>query len=170
MAKERFWNRPLVEPSKYPTPGELHASMIEYFDWAHDNPLEEVRPFSFQGDSWNHAMDKARAFTEQGLRVFLGLSKKDWTALREDEAYEHVFGWADEVMYQQKFELGAADLLNASFIARDIGLTDKRELGGIPGQPLEVSARDQLLDELARIASAADEDAGDGEAGEAERE
>lgn len=134
--------------------GELHTSCVEYFDWAHDNPLHEARPFAYQGDSWVEEVAKARAFTRQGLCTFLGVSIKEWDSYKDIDDLMPVYEWAEQVIYQQKFELAASDLLNASFIARDLGMTDKRELGGIPGQPLEVSAREQLLDRLAGIAAA----------------
>lgn len=150
---DHFWIRSKPSASKQWTADELYLTAIEYFNWSHNNPLYELRPFAYKGDSWVEEVPKARAFTERGLCTFLGISLKEWQEMSKADHLAPITSWAEQVIHQQKFELAAADLLNAGFIARDLGLSDKRELGGIPGQPLEVSAREQLLDRLSGIAS-----------------
>lgn len=135
----RFWHRE-SRVKGIDNPRGLKASCAEYFDWAHENDLEEVKVFAFKGDSWNHEVARPRAFSLHALCVFLGISRARWEAMKVDEELAEVQAWAEDVIYQQKFELAAAELLNPSFIARDLGLADKRELGGIPGQPLGIAA------------------------------
>lgn len=149
----QFWKRSKPQASALWTADKLHAAIVEYFDWAHSNPLLEAKPFAYKGDSWIEEVDKARPFTLHGVCTFIGVSLKEWAELEKDEELANVCAWASQIIYQQKFELAAVDLLNANFIARDLGIADKKEIGGIAGQPIEVSAREQLLDRLSGIAA-----------------
>ena len=68
--------------------------------------------------------------------------------------YGEVLDWIEEVIYTQKFEGAAGNMMNANFLARDLGLADKSELSGPNGGPLqteEVSARDIINGKLARL-------------------
>ena len=47
---ERFWHHRKKAAVKY-NPTSLHKTLVDYFDWATDNPLIELKAFSFQGDS-----------------------------------------------------------------------------------------------------------------------
>ena len=44
--------------------------------------------------------------------------------------------WAEAVIYRQKFEGAAADMLNQAIIARELGLVDRKEMTGLGGGPL----------------------------------
>jgi len=72
-----------------------------------------------------------RAMTIGGLCVFLDINRATWNVWREKrpDLYE-VITRAEEIIYQQKFEGASADLLNSNIIARDLGLTDKKDLSG----------------------------------------
>lgn len=123
-----FWNT--REVAGINTPEDLRASAIEYFDWAHDAPLSEAKAFAYQGSSWVESLDKARVFTIKGLAVFIGVPSTELEALRSNAAFVSVMQWIDDVIYTQKFELGAADLVNATMISKDLGLVDKKSVEG----------------------------------------
>lgn len=125
----RFWKR---APAKSPitNPDILRKCCIEYFDWAHESPLQEAKAFAYQGDSWIERVDKARAFSLKGLVTFIGLTEGQWDELKKQVKMNPICEWAETVIYQQKFELAAGDLLNANFIARDLGLAEKVDQKG----------------------------------------
>lgn len=123
-----FWND--RETAGIDSPQALKASAIEYFDWAHEAPLYESKAFSFQGSSWDHEVVKARVFTIKGLAVFIGVPSGELEALRSNAEFAPVMSWIDDVIYTQKFELAAADLINAGMISKDLGLVDKKAIEG----------------------------------------
>lgn len=114
----------------FKTPEDLWSACEEYFDWIEANPLQSAKAFSYEGKSWNHSVPVMRAMTIQGLCLFLGVEQKTWYNYKEREDFLQVITRAEDVIYNQKFTGAAADLLNSNIIARDLGLTDKREHSG----------------------------------------
>jgi hypothetical protein len=127
----RFWKmRAKSGRNKKYTPRTLATACEEYFEWAHTHPLHTVELVKFQGKATKVEVPRMRAFTKSGLCLFLGIDAKTWDAYREDKDFLPVTTRAEEIMFTQKFEGAAADLLNANIIARDLGLVDKKALGG----------------------------------------
>ena len=114
----------------------LWESCCEYFTWVEENPLYEVKAFAFQGVVTQESVPKMRAMTIDGLCLFLDISVETWRLYTERKDFIGVTSKADSVMRSQKFSGAAADLLNANIIARDLGLTDKKEVSGNILNPL----------------------------------
>ena len=106
----------------------LEESCIEYFEWVENNPLKEEKLFAFQGNVTKESCSKMRAMTIDGLCIFLNIDTLTWRNWREDKDYLIVITWAESIIRQQKFAGAAADMLNANIIARDLGLTDKKDI------------------------------------------
>ena len=68
--------------------------------------------------------------------MFLDISVETWRLYVEREDFIDVTRKASNVIRSQKFAGAAAELLNANIIARDLGLTDKKELNGDILNPL----------------------------------
>lgn len=148
----RFWN--VVAQPKVEDPSQLIELAKGYFNWATDNPLIETKAFAHQGTAWNHEMDRVRAFTIKGFMIYSGLTNKEIKEFRLDPNYVEAMEWIDNVIYQQKFEYAAVDMLNSSIIARDIGLADKREVSGRDGGPIRIQSiadQEALIDEARRL-------------------
>jgi len=135
----RFWmvrssngRNPIFDDSE-----KLWESCIEYFDWVEDNPLHEEKTAQFQGEFIKTSINKMRAMTIAGLCVFLDIDTTTWENYREKEDFFRVTNKVDEIIRTQKFTGAAANLLNANIIARELGLTDKRDIGGHAGRLLE---------------------------------
>ena len=114
----------------------LWAACVEYFEWVEDNPLWEHKVFSFQGAITETSVPKMRAMTISGLCLFLGITDDTWRNYGTKEEYSDFFGIVEHVektIYEQKFTGAAADMLNPSIIARDLGLSDKRDLTSSDG-------------------------------------
>ena len=114
----------------------LWAACCEYFVWADDNPLYETKAFAFQGIVTQESIPKMRAMTIDGLCLFLDISTDTWKLYTNREDFIGVTCKAENVIRSQKFSGAAADLLNANIIARDLGLTDKKEVNGDILNPL----------------------------------
>ncbi len=95
----------------------LRNACIEYFRDIVNNPLEEDKAF----------------VTKHGIQH---------ATVRKMRAMSIV--WASAIMYAQKFEGAAADLLNANLISRDLGLVDQHKVGGIEGAPIETKGPSDL--------------------------
>jgi len=106
----------------------LWDACCEYFQWVEDNPLWEVKAFAYQGEVTQEPIPKMRAMTIDGLCLFLDISYETWRDWRTVEDFSEVVARAEKVIRNQKFSGAAADLLNANIIARDLGLSDKREV------------------------------------------
>jgi hypothetical protein len=109
------------------TKATLLKGCNEYFQWITDNPLIAAETVKFQGFASLTDVPKMRAMTIQGLCIFLDISDETWANYREDAGFKKVCQYADRIIYQQKFTGAAADLLNPNIIARELGLTDKKE-------------------------------------------
>lgn len=109
-------------------PDVLWEECVKYFQWCMDNPLEEEKVFHAAGKITKTKVKKLRAMTLSGLCFYLKITERTWGNYRKDEDLFHVVREAEQVMYNQKFQGAAADLLNHNIIYRDLGLTDKQQV------------------------------------------
>jgi len=105
---------------------KLWDACVQYFEWVEENPLQEEKAFSYQGDVITKGVNKMRAMTISGLCIFIDITVETWNQYRSKDDFSEVTTRVDEIIRQQKFEGAAADLLNQNIIARDLGLTDKQ--------------------------------------------
>lgn len=113
---------------KFSNPDDLWKACCEYFEWVEANPLWEDRITSYQGINQHTPVAKMRAMTIEGLSIFLDITThtwRDWRHQRKDLL--PVITRTEEIIRNQKFVGAAADLLNPNIIARDLGLTDKKD-------------------------------------------
>lgn len=115
----------------------LWDAAVEYFEWCENNPLYELKAFSYQGDVTKEEMPKMRAMTLSGLCFYLHCNEAYFRTFRSrlpkgEQDFDTVITDIETIIYNQKFQGAAADLLNANIIARDLGLADKQgvEHGG----------------------------------------
>lgn len=115
---------------KFDSPEALWEAATEYFEWVEANPLQEAKPFAFQGSITIAKVDKMRAMTISGLCIFLDIARSTWDEYRANKDFSCIVARVEEIIRTQKFEGASADLLNANIIARDLGLADKQETSG----------------------------------------
>lgn len=128
----KFWKARTSHGRKklFSSADALWDACIEYFQWVEDNPLYEMKAFSFQGIVTQEPIPKMRAMTISGLCIFLDITDRTWREWRDDEDFSPIITRVEKIIYTQKFEGASADLLNANIIARDLGLADKKEVKG----------------------------------------
>ena len=125
----------------FSTPNQLWNAACEYFQWAEDNPLQKA--IIYQGVVTGQE-DLLRAMTVSGLCIFLSVNNDYFTDFkraldletRQGKDFSRVIKNIYEIIKTQKFEGASAGLLNPNIIARDLGLTDKKELSSDPENPL----------------------------------
>lgn len=123
----------------FETPDLLWEAACEYFEWCQKNPLIEI---DFKGkDADKVELPRMMAFTMQGLCLYLDCNTAYFRQFKGnlpegEKDFSTVITRIEETIYHQKFTGAAAGFLNPNIIARDLGLTDKKELDhkGIPDQ------------------------------------
>jgi hypothetical protein len=125
----------------FKTPKLMLEAAFDYFSWVEDNPL--TKQIIFQGVvQGNESL--MRAMTIKGLCIFWGVNTRyldDFISnlkldTEEGKDFSSVTSTIKEIIETQKFEGASAGLLNPNIIARDLGLTDKKELSGSAENPL----------------------------------
>ncbi|MGU3399239.1 DNA-packaging protein [Brucellaceae bacterium D45D] len=126
----RFWEARSSHGAKpkFENADDLWSACVEYFNWVDENPLYKDQLVTFQGSATHEPVAQMRAMTIAGLCLFLDISRETWTEWRSSRPdLSDIIARAEAVIYQQKFSGAAADLLNASIIARELGLADKQD-------------------------------------------
>ena len=117
----------------FETPELLWKAAVEYFEWCEENPLFESKAFAFQGEITTATLPKMRALTLSGLCLYLHCNEAYFRTFKAqlpkgEIDFNTVISQIEQTIYNQKFQGAAADLLNANIIARDLGLSDKKEM------------------------------------------
>lgn len=148
-AGNQFWKLRLKHgrDHKIETAQEIADNFEEYAEWTEKSPLIET---DFRGkDATEVELPKMRAMTKDHFALACGLS--GWEILEEYKArgkdFAEVITRIEKFIYYQKLTGSAAGFLNPNIIARDLGLTEKKELDhkGIPEQQVTylVAKRDE---------------------------
>lgn len=108
----------------------LWEAATEYFEWCEENPLFERKVFNYQGDIVTADLPKMRAMTLSGLCFYLGCNEAYFRTFKSqlpegEEDFNTVIAEIETVIYNQKFQGAAADLLNSNIIAMELGLRQK---------------------------------------------
>lgn len=116
----------------FATPELLWEACCEYFEWCEQNPLYESKAFAYQGFITKTTLPKMRAMTLSGLCFYLSCNEQYFKTFKAqlpegEKDFNTVIAEIETVIYNQKFQGAAADLLNANIIARDLCLADKTE-------------------------------------------
>ena len=125
----------------FKTPEAMLGAAFDYFTWVEANPL--TKAIVYQGVVTGNE-ELMRAMTIKGLCIYWGVNTQylnDFIGSLdvEDEYskdFSSVISTIKEIIETQKFEGASAGLLNPNIIARDLGLTDKKELSGSVENPL----------------------------------
>lgn len=104
---------------------EVEEKTLEYFKTYIENPITEK---DFRGkDSNEVTLEKPRAMTKESLCTWLGIVTTTWDEWRKDEKYKGICTRIDQFMYAYNLEYASANQMNASIIAKKLGLVDRKE-------------------------------------------
>ena len=110
------------------TPEQVFDMAIRYFEWAEQNALKSAETSSFQGRTYQDAINKPRIFTLNGLRLFNSWSKCALEKWRKEPGFKEVMEFIDTVIYEQKYQLAANGVVSANFIGKDLGLDNAPQI------------------------------------------
>jgi hypothetical protein len=141
---------------KFPEGAEGARMLLEacedYFNWCEEHPLMEAKLVSYEGQSTIEEVPKLRAFTINGLTLFIDITDRQWRSWRtERQDLLPVLEWAEKTIRDQKFVAAAAGMLNASIISRDLGLADRTEISGPGGGPVQSITKEMTAEEAADL-------------------
>ena len=150
LARSSHGRKPL-----FSDPDQLWDACCEYFEWVEDNPLPEEKLFHANGVITKDTVYHQRPMTLSALRLFLGISDQTWIDYRKRNDFIGICQEIDTIIYNQKFSGATAGLMNASIIARDLGLRDGQDVR----QTVEHSGSVSITSEEAKaIGQALDDD------------
>lgn len=135
----------------FSAPEQLWDACEQYFAWNSANPLYDHQPVKTKEGVEIVAIPKLRAMTITGLCLFLNIDHDTWRSYCMKEEFLGVCTRAIDTIYKQKFEGAAANILNPSIIARDLGLVDKQEhkVDGDSLLPIGIDAQTDLARRIA---------------------
>lgn len=127
----------------FESPERLIAGAIEYFEHVDANPEMVVEARVEEGIVINHPVPHKRPYTPEGLANWLHCSPKWFSNFKREQgdkprAQEFIAAivWIENVIYNQQYTGAIVGTMNASIVARKLGLSDKLDVGGIPNEPL----------------------------------
>lgn len=138
----------------------LFDEVARYVTWVGNNPIITTKVVN-QKDHGPILFEtpKARAMSIMGCCVFMVITQGDWAWMLEVEDLEPVLRMAEEAFRNQTFEGAAIDVFNSSFIAKHLGMAEKREVTGLNGEPLYPDrdlSEEEVIEEMKRRGLPAD--------------
>ena len=111
----------------YSSPKILMEAVLEYFQWCIDNPQEKsVTTYDKnQGEYVTGIEYLPRMATVTGLSIYLGICRDVWYSYNKIDEYKPVCNMAADYMDQERITGASNGLLNASFVARYVGLVNR---------------------------------------------
>lgn len=125
-----MWGNP-VKPKKFKTPEDMWSKACDYFEWCKENPWVKkdfIKSGEFAGTIVE--IETERPYTLEGFCIFANISLQTFYNYESKEDYKTYFEIATHirnVIRNQKFEGAAVGAFNHNIIARDLGLSDKKE-------------------------------------------
>lgn len=123
LRRVNFVNLPV-----YGTAEEVWAAALDYFAWNDAHPLVTMKTTHHQGSPLKLKGVQLRAMSINALSTHMGISARTWRAYRERSHLVDVCEMVEQVIYTQKFESAAGDMLNSVIIVRELGLKDQSEV------------------------------------------
>lgn len=110
----------------FSTPEILWEAACEYFESTDKRKWFKTE---FNGkDAIECHVPTETPYTLTGLYIFLDTNAETWRKYRERKDFVEVVTRVEAIIYTQKFEGASVGAFNASIIARDLGLADKKEV------------------------------------------
>lgn len=126
----RFWTARSSHGRKpiFTDPDQFYTACMEYFEWANNNPLLEDKVFCNGGEIIRTTIAHPIYTTIQGLCIYLDISRQTWDNYKANPDFLETIGIVEDMLWQNKLELTAAEFLNSNIVCREMGLRDKQEV------------------------------------------
>lgn len=112
---------------KYETPEALLEKCIEYLEWVEDNPIMIAEAVKHQGIGTLMEVPVRRPPLMAGLWSHLGIVATTWGGYKQNPEMLEVIIEVETRIRSAKLEGAMANQFNQNIIARDLGMTEKKE-------------------------------------------
>lgn len=139
-----FWTKRSDHATGYlfETPEHLLEGAIEYFQHVDANPEYVIEARSEDGMIVNHPVPKRRPYTPEGLAIWLGSNVAYFRTFKSQQqdnpkaaGFLEAIAWIENVIYNQQYTGAAVGTLNASIVARRLGISETLNIGS--GAPVQ---------------------------------
>lgn len=112
----------------FATPELLWEAACEYFQWCDTNPIEAE---DNKGTKNVNTVKLNRPYTLKAFCLYCDATEGWWKEFRKGKYIKDflpIIHKIEEIIYNQKFEGAAVGIFNSNIIARDLGLSDKKDI------------------------------------------
>lgn len=112
----------------FETPEDLSNIANEYFEWCEDNPIMRAETVTFQGSGSTFEVPILRPFSIEGFCNYADIAVQTFIDYSNRKDFIDITTRIKQIIYNQQFDGASTNLLNASIIARKLGLKDSSEI------------------------------------------
>lgn len=148
----------------FKTPELLWEAACQYFEWCDQHPWHRT---DYKGkDAIHVTIPTARPYTLSGLCIYLGCNTQYFAQFKaslpkEEKDFSLVITRIEQTIFTQKLEGAAVGAFNANIIARDLGLTDKKDHSSTDGtmapKPNIIVSDQKTAEELQKLIDKSEE-------------
>lgn len=110
------------------TPETVFNLAVKYFSWAESQAIKAIETASYQGVVTENLVHKPRIFTLNGFCLYCGVTASSIQSWRASPGFSEVMAFVDSVIHEQKYQLAAANIINAGFVGKEIGIDKPAEV------------------------------------------
>lgn len=128
LYNKKYGDIAMVAINRKYTPEEVFNFAVRYFSWAESEAIKAIETAAYQGVVSESLVHKPRVFTLNGLALFMGVNINRFARWRTEAGYSDVMAFVDSVIHEQKYQLAAANIINAGFVGKEIGIDKATEV------------------------------------------
>ena len=128
LYNKKYGDIAMVAINRKYTPEEVFNFAVRYFSWAESEAIKAIETAAFQGVISESLVHKPRVFTLTGLALFMGVNINRFARWRAEAGYSDVMEFIDNVIYEQKYQLGVAGIINSTIVGKELGIDKPQEI------------------------------------------
>lgn len=128
LYNKKYGDIAMVAVNRKYTPEEVFDFAVRYFTWAEGEAIKAIETAAFQGAVSENLIHKPRVFTLTGLALFMGVKSSSFVRWRGEPGYSDVMEFIDNVIYEQKYQLGVSGIINSTIVGKELGIDKPQEI------------------------------------------
>ena len=128
LYNKKYGDIAMVAINRKYTPEEVFDFAVRYFSWAESEAIKAIETAAFRGVVSENLVHKPRVFTLTGLALFMGVNINRFARWRAEAGYSDVMEFIDNVIYEQKYQLGVAGIINPTIVGKELGIDKPQEI------------------------------------------
>lgn len=128
LYNKKYGDIAMVAINRKYTPEEVFNFAVRYFSWAESEAIKAIETAAFQGVVSESLVHKPRVFTLTGLALFMGVNINRFARWRTEAGYSDVMEFIDNVIYEQKYQLGVAGIISSTIVGKELGIDKPQEI------------------------------------------